>query len=68
MSKDNFEYDKICKNCEKSALLSNEDYVLCEKKGIVSPCFTCHNFSLDVMKIKPRRNSLGDEFKPIDLD
>ena len=60
--------DNICKNCENATILSNPDEVLCSKNGIVKPNYKCSKYSLDVIKIKPRRNNAQSDFEPVDID
>ena len=49
------EITKCCAYCEKATLLPGDDYVLCAKKGVVSPSHVCRRFEYDPMKRIPKR-------------
>ena len=59
MKKRTVEYDdngtaKVCAMCERAAILgSDEEHVLCAKKGIVDRDFVCSRFSFDPLKFEP---------------
>ena len=59
MKKRTVEYDgngtaKVCAMCERAAILgSDEEHVLCSKKGIVDRDFSCSRFSFDPLKFEP---------------
>ncbi len=63
-----YDIDEICQNCEHSAVLSDDDNVLCAKKGIVSKGYKCGKFVLDVMRIDPKRPKLTDTLEYVDID
>ncbi|MBO4216567.1 MAG: hypothetical protein J5940_01330 [Clostridia bacterium] len=45
---------KVCAMCERAAILeSDEEHVLCMKKGIVAKDFACSRFSFDPLKFEP---------------
>ena len=54
-NKKDIELTKCCAYCERATLLAGDDYVLCEKKGVVSPTHLCRRFSYDPMKRIPKR-------------
>lgn len=59
MKKRTVEYDengtaKVCAMCERAAILgSDEEHVLCAKKGIVDKDHVCSRFSFDPLKFEP---------------
>lgn len=53
MGKKNAEIEKYCVYCERSVPLCNPDFVLCEKKGVVSSLHKCRKFEYDPLKRKP---------------
>ena len=46
---------KCCAYCEHASVLRDEDYILCEKKGVVAQTFRCRRFVYDPTKRIPRR-------------
>jgi hypothetical protein len=61
------EEERYCAFCEHAALLRDEDYVLCEKKGVVSSTFVCRRFSYDVLK-RRAGNAAAPKLEYIDID
>lgn len=49
------EIEKCCAYCEKSTKLLGEDYVLCQKRGVVAESYRCRKFAYDPMKVVPKR-------------
>ena len=45
---------KLCCYCEKAALISDDENVLCSLKGIVNCEYSCKKFSYDPLKRKPK--------------
>jgi len=53
MKKDAME--KYCKYCQKAAALSEDDTMLCSKKGVVAAGYHCAAFRYDPLKRTPKR-------------
>ena len=69
MKKDvKYDIDEICRYCEHSALLSGGDDVLCDKKGVVAATHKCKYFTLDVIKLEPKRQKNVPAFEYVDID
>lgn len=67
MSKKDVEIEKYCVYCEHSTLLYDEDYVLCQRKGVVSSLHKCRKFVYDPLKRKPAAPTISAlEFINID--
>ena len=49
------EIERCCARCEHATLLSQCDYILCSKKGIVSDTHVCRRFVYDPLKRDPKR-------------
>lgn len=49
------EIERCCARCEHATLLSQFDYILCSKKGIVSDTHVCRRFVYDPLKRDPKR-------------
>jgi len=47
-------FEKYCKYCEKAKTLSDPDYMLCEKRGVVSAGYACRLFRYDPLKRTPK--------------
>ena len=61
------EDESYCAFCEHSALLHGDEYVLCEKKGVVRATYVCRKFSYDPLKRRPaQRNAPKLEYVDID--
>ena len=58
--------ERACAYCIYSALLDDEENVLCRKKGVVDAGFCCRKFRYDVLKRKPRPLPIP-EIDPEDL-
>lgn len=61
------EYEKCCAFCEKGTRLETGD-VLCREKGIVDRRAHCLRFSLDILKIEPKKQRNLPTVEPVDLD
>ena len=61
------EEEKYCANCENAALLHGEEYVLCEKKGVVRATYVCRKFSYDPLKRRPAA-SKAPKLEFVDID
>lgn len=53
MAKKNADIEKYCIFCEHAVPLVNQDFVLCQKKGVVSSLHKCRKFEYDPLKRKP---------------
>lgn len=49
------EIERCCARCEHATLLSQCDYILCSKIGIVCDTHVCHRFIYDPLKRAPKR-------------
>ena len=49
------EIERFCKFCQHSSELSDEDTMLCSKKGIVAADYVCKKFTYDPLKREPKR-------------
>ena len=63
----NAELERFCKFCQHSSELSDEDTMLCGKKGIVSADFICKKFVYDPLKREPKRLSKEVKLEFVDL-
>lgn len=46
---------RCCAFCERASVLTDEDHILCEKKGVVAQSFRCRRFVYDPTKREPHR-------------
>ncbi len=53
--KEKTEIERCCARCEHATLLSQCNYILCAKKGIVSETHVCRRFVYDPLKRAPKR-------------
>ena len=67
MKKDRMADEAYCANCERATLLHGEDYVLCEKHGVVRASFVCRKFSYDPLKRTPAAVS-APKLEYVDID
>ena len=56
-----------CENCEHAALLHGDEYVLCEKKGVVRATYVCRKFSYDPLKRRPAK-AAAPKLEFVDID
>jgi len=63
----NTELERFCKFCQHSSELSDEDTMLCSKKGIVSAGFVCKKFTYDPLKREPKRLSKEVKLEFVEL-
>ena len=59
--------ESYCAKCEHAALLHGDEYVLCEKKGVVRATFVCRRFSYDPLKRRPAK-AAAPKLEYVDLD
>ena len=59
--------ETYCAHCEHAAPLHDEDYVLCEKKGVVRAVYVCRKFSYDPLKRRPAEHKVP-KLEFVDLD
>lgn len=68
MSKELPEDENYCAFCEHASTLHGDDFVLCEKKGVVSATWVCRKFIYDPLKRKPALGKMPSlEYVDIDL-
>ena len=48
--------EKYCYLCEHAREIQDEQWVLCQKRGVVARDYHCRRFSLDVFKLSPTPN------------
>jgi hypothetical protein len=53
--KENSEISKICETCMFASPLHAVEELMCKKKGLVSPGFTCKHYSLNHLIKHPRK-------------
>ncbi len=59
--------EKNCSVCEKSHKTTNEDEMICELKGVVSPAYKCRKFIYDPLKhIKSRKILKNDNIPDLE--
>ena len=51
--KEKKEIDRVCHYCEFASPLHDEDFMICERFGVVSSDHVCHRFSYDPLKRVP---------------
>ena len=61
-------YEAVCRNCKHGRLSPEGDAVLCVKKGIVDPDWSCRRYSYDPLKRVPRKMPAVREANPEDFD
>ena len=49
------EIERCCARCEHATLLSQFDYILCNRKGVVCDTHVCRHFIYDPLKRMPKR-------------
>ena len=52
MKKQKYDYERACVLCEYGQEISQGEYCICKKKGIVLPGDSCSRFQFDPLKIK----------------
>ncbi len=61
------EMPRFCAFCEHASLLSDENTVLCDKKGVVDAFHRCRKFRYDLLKRKPLAPLMPELPDPSDL-
>ncbi len=61
------EIERFCRFCQHSSELSDEDTMLCSKKGIVKSDFVCKKFTYDPLKREPKRLSKEVKLEYVEL-
>lgn len=56
------EIEPACQYCEYGRLAADKKMILCKKKGIVSPFYSCKKFFYDPLKRIPRRQPRLPQF------
>lgn len=64
MKKQKRNYERACVLCEYGQEISQGEYCICTKKGIVLPNDSCRHFQFDPLKIKVSVSKIP-EFRPI---
>jgi hypothetical protein len=59
--------DPSCSYCEYGKLSADDQIVLCEKYGPVSPFYHCRKYLYSPLKRKPRKNPTLPKFDPADF-
>ena len=59
--------ESYCANCEHASLLHGDEYVLCEKKGVVRAAYVCRKFSYDPLKRRPSK-AAAPKLEYVDID
>ena len=67
MKNEELDEERYCAFCEHSATLHGDEYVLCQKKGVVRAAFVCRKFSYDPLKRRPAKNT-KPTLEYIDID
>ncbi len=57
------DYSKKCENCFHGSLTSDGEAVLCVKKGIMKPDYSCGKYKYDPLKRKPEKKAQIDNFR-----
>lgn len=68
MENDSEKIRKMCRFCENASQISDDEHMLCTRKGIVSCEYKCRRFSYDVMKHIPAAKKAPPPFLYIDID
>ena len=63
MKKQKIGYECACVLCEYAQEISQGEYCICTKKGVVLPDDSCRHFQFDPLKIKVSVSKIP-EFKP----
>lgn len=53
--KDKDNLPKECKYCENATVISDDDYILCSRHGIVSKQYHCKKYAYDPLKRVPKQ-------------
>lgn len=59
--KKKIEIEKVCAYCEHAAKLKDDNFMLCESRGVVASSFSCRKFLYDPLKRVPSRPILKIE-------
>ena len=57
-----------CSYCRYGKYNSTRDIILCVKKGVVEPYYSCKSFKYNPLKRKPARPLLVEKFDISDFD
>ena len=54
MSKERIaELPRVCEYCENAVKIADDEFVLCQHKGVVDKGYCCRRFSYDILKRIP---------------
>lgn len=62
-----YDEESYCAYCEHATRLHGDEFVLCEKKGVVRAAFVCRKFSYDPLKHRPQK-AAPPKLEYVDLD
>ena len=70
LSKEDNEISKICATCKFATSMHSVDDLMCSKKGLVAPDFSCKHYYLNhLIKRPPRKRILNtSKFSPEDFE
>lgn len=55
MKRQDEDHERVCSLCRYSSAISGREEMLCSKKGIISPEYSCRAFIYDPLKRVPKR-------------
>lgn len=58
---------KACRNCQYGRKTTDGEKILCTRKGIVEPDYSCRRYCYDPLKRVPRRMPSLPDFTPEDF-
>lgn len=65
---ENREIEKMCRSCEWSETMANDEYVLCERHGVVASTSRCRHFIYDPLKRFPPQKIKAPELEYVDIE
>ena len=60
--------EPACAYCRKGKLTGGRSMVLCTKKGVVAPDYSCHRFLYDPLKRTPKKAPSLPEYDAKDFE
>lgn len=60
--------DPACAYCSYGRRSKDSQMILCEKQGVVSPCFYCRKFHYSPFKRIPKRSPILPQFDKSDFE
>lgn len=58
---------RVCRFCERAALINDDENVLCSERGIVSSEYCCRKYSYDPLKRAPKIPPAPPKFDPDEI-